>query len=175
MYGFADYLQDWIPLIAIAFVLWICVAAIFSSGTTDLRAFDEKSHIDVQIYWGVKDFDPNQLDKVDFDLELDISSKESQEVVIQFCQTLRKQKFVKDVKCWVEDFQGYLDLARDPTGFDRDLWEWVTNTNEGIALKEQSYVGFIDQKLKFFMPFGQLNKTMTSFENLLTEFKVHAP
>ena len=80
-------------------------------------------------------------------------------------------------------FQGYLDLARDTTGFDRDLWEWATNTNEGIALKEQSYVGFIDQKLKFFTivaeidakPFGQLNITMTSFENLLTEFKVHAP
>ena len=72
-------------------------------------------------------------------------------------------------------FQGYLDLARDTTGFDRDLWEWATNTNEGIALEELSHVGFIDQKLKFFIPFGQLNKTMTSFENLLTEFKVHAP
>lgn len=67
----------------IAFILWLCVAAIISSGITDLKKMDEfKTGIDVHFYWGVElyempekaQFDHKKLGEVEFDSNLEISS-----------------------------------------------------------------------------------------------------
>jgi hypothetical protein len=131
--------------------MWICVAAIVSSGITDLEMADEfKSDIEVQIYWGVKgyndskvdSFDPQQLGLVEFDRGLDVSSKEGQEMLLEFCQKLKEKDFVKKVNCWIEQFDTAVE--RTPEQFELDLWQWV-QTDQGYSLKEQNLVSFIDR------------------------------
>ena len=81
--NYTNFISDWLLLFVIAFILWVCVAAIISSGISDLKKIDEfKTGIDIQFYWGVEQyevpdkaqFDHKILGEVEFDSSLDISS-----------------------------------------------------------------------------------------------------
>jgi hypothetical protein len=74
--NYTNFVGDWLILVVIAFVLWICVAAIISSGMSDLKQVDEfKTGIDLQFYWGISEygkddfseFDHKKLGEVSFD------------------------------------------------------------------------------------------------------------
>jgi hypothetical protein len=54
---------------------------------------------------------------------------------------MRKQKFAKDTQCWIEKIQ---TTAIDSETYEQDLWQWVTDSPEGHALKEQNILGFVD-------------------------------
>lgn len=76
------------------------------------------SAIRVSIFWGVKDikkgkvnrWDPADLGEVVFDEDFDLTPKEAQQSLIDFCQDLRSQKFVASgqVICWIEDFDNFI-------------------------------------------------------------------
>lgn len=55
--------------------------------------------------------------------------------MLDFCETIRKEKLAKDAQCWIKNFLG-TDDTKDSETFEKDLWEWVTETDEGHALKE---------------------------------------
>ena len=83
--NYTNFISDWFILFLIAFILWVCVAAIISAGMSDLKQVAEfKTGIDVQLYWGVQEyssslsqFDHKQFGEVSFDSSLEVTSKES--------------------------------------------------------------------------------------------------
>ena len=67
----------------------------------------------VWIFWGVKNiskddvgsWDSSDLGKVEMDPNFSLSSKESQQNILDFCDDLKKQDFVlnEKVSCWLKD------------------------------------------------------------------------
>lgn len=74
--------------------------------------------IKVEIFWGVKDLNKDGVGSWDsevfgtavMDDKFDISSKEAQQSLLNFCSDLKDQKFILDrgVDCWFERFTDWL-------------------------------------------------------------------
>ena len=107
---------------------------------------------------GLDQWDPNELGKLEYDNDFDLSTTANQNRLKQICVDLRtKNEIVLDgkVECWIEDFETWLTAGNGTGSFpsaslnsDLDLF---VKSNDGAPYFYKNYIGLIDGKLKFTM------------------------
>lgn len=117
----------------------------------------------VEIFWGVKGINrenanrwsTQKLGEAIMDEQFDLSSKESQQSITDFCKSLRSQPFCASVDCQIDTFSVWnkRESGRNAThnnlGFDRQIFKWAHTTQEGRAALVLDKIGFINGKLKY--------------------------
>jgi hypothetical protein len=104
---------------------------------------DSLSNQDVNIW------DPSLQGRVIFENSFDLSSKEAQQSLNDFCIELNSSSRVISMNCWILDFKndistnGSIFPIEKEYDFNLLLVEWARNTST-------TDLGFINDKLKFF-------------------------
>ena len=111
------------------------------------------------------------LGRPKLDKDFDLSSRENQQWLMDFCSDLEKQKFVRSRNsfCWIHDFEDFLTiygqtLPLDPTAFNSRLIQWAKSNPTGKLLARRNYLGFKKNKLRFFkISFDSKNTFKSNF------------
>lgn len=150
----------------------------FYATVNDFNEGDQGQSIVVDIMWGlnginktgVDRFNASDIGSADWDKEFDMSSKQAQQDILQFCKTIKNQKEIlynpPFVQCWIEDFIEWLDKMKMPFPVDvnnsvnkkyitqqqyftKIIIKFSKESEKGIYHRTQSNIGFIDNKLVF--------------------------
>ena len=83
-------------------------------------------------------WDPSYIGEVMMDPDFDLSPKEAQQSLLDFCSDLVSQDFVADeiVRCWTTDFAAYLatldkQMPLEPEEFKELIYKWATEVPTG--------------------------------------------
>lgn len=127
---------------------------------------EQAQTIVVDMMWGVEGINKTNVDFFNasdigttiWDNEFDMSSREAQQQIYDFCQHLKSLKDLlyqeKSVSCWIDDFKSWLDSKNERFPIDENrfpdlLLQFSTEDEKGKFHREQTNIGFIDDKLVF--------------------------
>lgn len=137
----------------------------FNILTTKFQSGGQKE-LQVEVTFGIDGYDPEfwgddtvsywqtLIGGPTFDIRFETTSINSQQAMLEFCQSLRGLQFVRrsSINCWIEKLNHFIvskgeTLPMKTARFEYYLQRWMLETNEGKVALARQHIVFAGEKL----------------------------